>query len=98
MSKSTFSSSFDVVDLTALSAVHGGQQGAPAPAPQPPRAPGDYSTNGNPVQQGGQMIDNAYGAYQGARKAGASWYESIGNAAIGLFNLDGGFGRDGRPR
>ena len=62
------------------------------------QAPGDYSTSGNPVQQGGQMIDNAVSAYQGARKAGASWYESVGNAAIGFFNLGGGFGRDGRPR
>jgi hypothetical protein len=44
------------------------------------------------------MIDNAVSAYQGARKAGASWYESVGNAAIGFFNLGGGFGRDGRPR
>jgi hypothetical protein len=62
------------------------------------QAPGDYSTNGNPVQQGGQMIDNAVSAYQGARKAGASWYESVGNAAIGFFNLGGGFDRNGRPR
>ena len=62
------------------------------------QAPGDYSTNGNPVQQAGQMIDNASRAWQGARKAGASWYESLGNAAIGFFNLSGGFDANGRPR
>ncbi len=44
------------------------------------------------------MIDNASAAWQGARRAGASWYESLGNATIGFFNLSGGFGRDGRPR
>jgi hypothetical protein len=78
-----------------LSFVVGGQQAAP----QQPNQAADYSANGsNVVQQGGQMIDNAYGAYQGARKAGASWYESVGNAAIGFFNLQGGFDRNGQPR
>ena len=78
----------ETISTIDLSAVCGGQQ----------QAPGDYSTSGNVVQQGGQMVDNAVSAYQGARRAGASWYESLGNAAIGFFNLGGGFGRDGRPR
>jgi hypothetical protein len=81
-----------------LSMVCGGQQGAQPPQQQQPNPAADYSTNGNVVQQGGQMIDNAWGAFQGARKAGASWYESIGNAAIGALNLQGGFDRNGRPR
>jgi len=84
-----------------LSFVVGGQgPGQPPQQPQAPQQqhPADYSTSGNPVQQGGQMISNAADAYNGARKAGASWYESIGNAAIGAFNLSGGFDRNGRPR
>jgi hypothetical protein len=80
----------ETISTVDLSSVSGGAD---------QQAPGDYSANGsNVVQQGGQMIDNAVSAYQGARKAGASWYESVGNAAIGFFNLGGGFGRDGRPR
>jgi hypothetical protein len=92
-------SAFETISIDHLSLVSGGQgPGQPAPAqPQQP-APGDYSTNGNPVQQGGQMIDNAVGAWQGARKAGASWYEALGNATIGAFNLRGGFDRNGQPR
>jgi hypothetical protein len=89
---------FESISTADLSIVNGGQ--GPAPQPQPPAQPpaADYSTNGNPVQQAGQMIDNAAGAFSGARKAGASWYESLGNATIGLFNLSGGFDRNGRPR
>lgn len=94
-------SKLETISIEHLSSVTGGQGAAPQPQqpqqPQP-RAPGDYSTSGNPVQQAGQMVDNAYGAFQGARKAGASWYESVGNAAIGLFNLGGGFDRNGQPR
>ncbi|HUS31887.1 MAG TPA: hypothetical protein VMZ53_25475 [Kofleriaceae bacterium] len=87
------------ISMDDLSVVCGGQQGAPQQPQQPaPNPAADYSTNGNVVQQGAQMIDNAYGAFQGARKAGASWYESLGNAAIGAFNLGGGFDRNGRPR
>ena len=77
---------------TDLSIVTGGQ----GQAPQNPAA--DYSTNGNVVQQAGQMITNAADAWGGARKAGASWYESLGNSAIGFFNLGGGFDRNGQPR
>ena len=92
----------ETISIEQLSLVTGGDNGPAAPQPpvhQPPRqAPGDFSTNGNPVQQAGQMIDNAQGAWSGARKAGASWYEALGNATIGMFNLPGGFGRDGRPR
>ena len=85
------------ISMDDLSMVTGGQQGA-APQPPPQQHPADYATNGNPVQQAGQMIGNAADAYSGARKAGASWYESIGNAAIGFFNLQGGFDRNGQPR
>ena len=92
----------ETISMEHLSLVTGGDN---APVLQPPRpqqpqapAPGDYSTHGNPVQQGGQMIDNAQAAWNGARRAGASWYEALGNSAIGFFNLSGGFGRDGRPR
>jgi hypothetical protein len=88
---------FESISTDDLSIITGGQQGA-APQPPPPPPAADYSTNGNPVQQAGQMIDNAAGAFSGARKAGASWYESLGNAAIGLFNLPGGFDRNGQPR
>jgi hypothetical protein len=88
----------ETISMEHLSLVTGGDN-QPAPQPQPPRpAPGDYSTSGNPVQQAGQMIDNASAAWSGARRAGASWYESLGNATIGLFNLSGGFDRNGRPR
>jgi hypothetical protein len=89
------------ISMDDLSVVCGGQGpgGQPQQAPQPQQQhPADYSTNGNVVQQGGQMVTNAVDAYNGARRAGASVYESIGNAAIGFFNLGGGFGRDGRPR
>jgi hypothetical protein len=87
------------ISSSDLSMVSGGQQGAPQQPQQPANPAADYSANGsNVVQQAGQMVDNAYGAYQGARKAGASVYESIGNAAIGFFNLGGGFDRNGRPR
>jgi len=90
----------ETISIEQLSHVTGGDNAPAAPQPQqPPRpAPGDYSTNGNPIQQAGQMIDNAQGAWSGARRAGASWYEALGNATIGAFNLPGGFGRDGRPR
>ena len=87
----------ETIDMSELVTVSGGQQAQQAPAPQQ-QHPADYSTSGNPVQQGGQMITNAVDAYNGARRAGASWYESIGNAAIGFFNLGGGFDRNGRPR
>ena len=87
------------ISSTELSTITGGADApAQAPAQPAPRPAGDYSTNGNPLQQTGQMIDNAYGAFQGARKAGSSWYESLGNAAIGFFNLGGGFDRNGQPR
>ena len=88
------------ISMDELVTVMGGQQGQPAQPPQPPPAqhPADYSTSGNPVQQGGQMISNAADAWDGARKAGASWYEALGNATIGFFNLRGGFDRNGRPR
>jgi hypothetical protein len=92
--------SMETISMEQLSFVTGGDN-APAPAVQPPKpapAPGDYSTHGNPVQQAGQMIDHASDAWSGARKAGASWYEALGNATIGFFNLRGGFGADGRPR
>ena len=88
------------ISMDDLSVVCGGADGQPQQAPAPQQQhPADYSANGsNPVQQGGQMVSNAYDAYQGARRAGASVYESIGNAAIGFFNLGGGFDRNGRPR
>lgn len=82
-------------DLSFVTGGAPGQQQAPQPQQQ---HPADYSTSGNPVQQGGQMISNAADAYSGARKAGANWYESLGNAAIGFFNLGGGFDRNGQPR
>ena len=88
--------SFETISFTNLSSIHGGQQ-APAPAPAPGGA--DFApVDGNVVQQAGKMIDNASQGYSGARKAGASVYESIGNAAIGFFGLGGGFGPNGRPR
>lgn len=81
-----------------LHTIHGGQQqGAPAAPAKPPGS--DFApVQGNVVQQAGQMIDNAAEGYRGARKAGATWYESIGNAAIGFFGLRGGFAPNGRPR
>jgi hypothetical protein len=87
------------ISMDDLMMVTGGQQ-APAQPPQPPQPqhPADYSTSGNPVQQGGQMISNAADAWNGARRAGASWYEALGNATIGFFNLRGGFDRNGNPR
>jgi hypothetical protein len=88
---------FETIDLSHLHHVTGGQAPAPGGQGQQPQRSA-YETTGNPVQQGGQMVDNAVKAYQGARKAGASWYESLGNAAIGFFNLDGGFDPNGRPR
>lgn len=87
--------SLETISTVDLSTVIGGADQAPAPQQQ---HPADYSTNGNVVQQGGQMVTNAVDAYNGARRAGASWYESVGNAAIGFFNLSGGFDRNGRPR
>src|SRR4051794_12055147 len=93
-------SQFESIATSDLSSVCGGD-GAPGQQPQAPQPqhPADYSTNSsNPIQQFGQMVDNASGAFQGARKAGASVYESIGNAAIGFFNLGGGFARNGQPR
>ncbi len=86
----------ETISTADLSIVTGGQgQVAPPPAQQ---HPADYGTNGNVVQQSGQMITNAADAWSGARKAGASVYESLGNAAIGFFNLQGGFDRNGQPR
>ena len=85
------------ISMDDLSLVSGGQQGA-APQAPPQQHPADYSTNGNPAQQGGQVIGNAADAWSGARKAGASWYEALGNSAIGFFNLGGGFDRNGQPR
>jgi hypothetical protein len=89
---------FESISTHDLSIITGGQQGAPAPQPPAQQHPADYTPSGNPVQQAGQMISNAADAYSGARKAGASWYESLGNATIGFFNLPGGFDRNGRPR
>jgi len=89
--------SFETLSTTSLSSIHGGQQAPAAPAP----APGgkDFApVDGNVVQQAGKMIDNALQGYSGARKAGASVYESIGNAAIGFFGLGGGFAPNGKPR
>ncbi|MBL0220857.1 MAG: hypothetical protein IPQ07_44175 [Myxococcales bacterium] len=90
---------FETITLTQLDTIHGGQDAKPAAPPQQ-RPPGsDFApVQGNPVQQAGQMIDNAAEGYRGARKAGATWYESIGNAAIGFFGLSGGFAPNGRPR
>ena len=87
----------ETIDHASLHLVSGGQQGQPAqPAPVPPnefRPP-----SGNVVQQAGQMIDNAAQGWNGAAKAGASWYERLGNATIGFFGLSGGFGPNGQPR
>lgn len=90
--------SFETLSVAHLSSIHGGAHAAPAPVPPP--APGsDFApVQGNVVQQSGQMIDNAAQGYEGARKAGASRYEALGNAAIGFFGLGGGFAPNGRPR
>jgi len=82
----------ETIDLTSLHLVSGGQQQAPVP-PNEFRQP-----QGNPVQQAGQMIDNAAQGWNGAAKAGASWYERLGNATIGFFGLSGGYGPNGQPR
>jgi hypothetical protein len=87
---------FETISVAHLGSITGGQQ-AQTPAP----APGgkDFApVDGNVVQQAGRMIDNAAQGYTGARKAGASVYESIGNAAIGFFGLGGGFAPNGQPR
>jgi hypothetical protein len=92
---------FESISSSELSIVCGGQGPAAPQQPQQPqqRPAADYSTGNGPAwQQSGRAISNAADAYQGARKAGASMYESIGNAAIGLFNLGGGFDRNGQPR
>jgi hypothetical protein len=91
------------ISMDDLSMVSGGQQQAPAqpPAPQPPapRPGSDFTpVQGNPVQQAGQMIDNASQGWSGARRAGASWYEALGNATIGFFGLRGGYAPNGQPR
>lgn len=88
----------ETIATNDLTMVTGGQQAAPPPQPPKQKDPGDYSTDGNVVQQSGQMIDNAVEAFKGARKAGASWYEAIGNATIGFLNLEGGFDKNGKPR
>jgi hypothetical protein len=97
------------ISMDDLSMVSGGQQGAapaqppapqpPAPQPPAPRPGSDFApVQGNVVQQGGQMVDNAAQGWSGARKAGCNWYESLGNAAIGFFGLGGGFAPNGQPR
>ena len=86
---------FVTVSMNDLSMVSGGVDGPQAP--QPPA--NDYpATQGNPVQQGAQMVDNAATGYRAARQAGCSWYESLGNATIAAFGLRGGFGPNGQPR
>ena len=97
------------ISMDDLSMVSGGQQGAapaqppapqpPAPQPPAPRPGSDFApVQGNVVQQAGQMIDNAAQGWSGARRAGASRYEALGNAAIGFFGLGGGFAPNGQPR
>jgi len=89
---------FETLSVAHLSSIHAGADPAPVPTPAP--APGsDFApVQGNVVQQSGQMIDNAAQGYEGARKAGATRYEALGNAAIGFFGLGGGFSPNGRPR
>jgi hypothetical protein len=86
------------ISMNDLSTVSGGQQGQPAqPQPQPKQR--DYAEpHGNPVMQGGQMIDNAAQGWRAARQNGCSWYEALGNATIAGLGLSGGFGPDGKPR
>ncbi len=88
------SNTLETIHHDQLMSVSGGQGAAPAPVP-----PNEFKPpQGNTVQQAGQMIDNAAQGWSGARKAGASWYESLGNATIGFFGLGGGFGPNGQPR
>ncbi|HEY1816525.1 MAG TPA: hypothetical protein VGG74_29465 [Kofleriaceae bacterium] len=90
------------ISMNDLSTVSGGQQGQPAQQQQqqqPQQPQRDYpEPHGNPVMQGGQMIDNAAQGWRAARQNGCSWYEALGNATIAGLGLSGGFGPDGKPR
>ena len=89
-------SAFETISMEQLARVSGGADEGKKKKEEPKKD--DYETEGNPVQQGGQMVDNAVEGYKGARKAGCNWYESLGNATIAFFRLRGGFDKNGKPR
>ena len=90
-------STMKTIDLATLANVTGGAsfwQNVKDSAQMGAQMFGDYVRPSRLIQRG---VD-AYQGYRDARQAGATPYESVGNAAIRAYGLEGGFGPGGQPR